>query len=187
MEIKQKILEIKRDFRTMMNGVASFQMRQRGLEYHINFGIELPRLMEYSKSLTLDRALALALWNENVRESKILACVLLPNDEVFDDICEIWVEQIPNIEIARIAFMYLFMRHPSVAEKAFNWIARDSQWCQVCGYLMLAKLLQQGCEFSSRGINEIKDQAQSVLASDNIWIVQAANMILNRLNVRTTD
>ena len=44
MDTKEQIKEIKKQFRLFMNGVVSQSMREKGLEYKINFGIELPRL-----------------------------------------------------------------------------------------------------------------------------------------------
>ena len=44
MDTKEQIKEIKKQFRLFMNGVVSQSMREKGLEYKVNFGIELPRL-----------------------------------------------------------------------------------------------------------------------------------------------
>ena len=46
METNETIKEIKKQFRLFMNGVVSQSMREKGLEYKVNFGIELPRLKE---------------------------------------------------------------------------------------------------------------------------------------------
>ena len=46
METNETIREIKKQFRLFMNGVVSQSMREKGLEYKVNFGIELPRLKE---------------------------------------------------------------------------------------------------------------------------------------------
>lgn len=35
-EVNEKLKEIKRSFRSVMNGVASTSMRQKGVEYKIN-------------------------------------------------------------------------------------------------------------------------------------------------------
>ena len=44
-EEKNEILkEIKRSFRSMMNGVASHSMREKGVEYKINWGVNLVNL-----------------------------------------------------------------------------------------------------------------------------------------------
>lgn len=46
MDVHETIKDIKGQFRLFMNGVASQSMREKGLDYKLNFGIELPRLKE---------------------------------------------------------------------------------------------------------------------------------------------
>ena len=43
MSVEETIVEIKKELRANMNGVASARMREAGLNYHVNFGIDLPR------------------------------------------------------------------------------------------------------------------------------------------------
>ena len=73
----ETLKQIKADFRANMNGVASAHMRESGLKYHVNFGIELPRLQEIMKEYQPSHELAQQLWMENVRESKIAAAMLM--------------------------------------------------------------------------------------------------------------
>ena len=46
MEINEVIREIKSKFRLFMNGVISQSFREKGLQYRLIFGIELPRIKE---------------------------------------------------------------------------------------------------------------------------------------------
>ena len=46
MDVHETIKDIKGQFRLFMNGVVSQSMREKGLDYKLNFGIELPRLKE---------------------------------------------------------------------------------------------------------------------------------------------
>ena len=64
--------DIKGQFRLFMNGVVSQSMREKGLDYKLNFGIELPRLKEIASRYEKNHEVAQALWKENIRECKIL-------------------------------------------------------------------------------------------------------------------
>ena len=44
MDIPETIRKIKTELRLAMNGVASAYMRENGMNYKLNFGVELPRL-----------------------------------------------------------------------------------------------------------------------------------------------
>ena len=62
-----------------MNGAVSQSMREKGLVYKLNFGVELPRIKSIV-CLRKDHALAQALWKEDIRECKILAGLFQPVD-----------------------------------------------------------------------------------------------------------
>ena len=75
-ELQQTIKEIKKQLRLSMNGVVSTLQRRQGLDYKINFGVEIPRLKEIALRYSKDVELAEELWKENIRESKLLAIFL---------------------------------------------------------------------------------------------------------------
>ena len=91
-----------------MNGAVSQSMREKGLVYKLNFGVELPRIKSIASAYGKDHALAQALWKEDIRECKILAGLLQPVDSFLPEIADIWVENIRNIEIAELTCMNLF-------------------------------------------------------------------------------
>jgi hypothetical protein len=78
MDVTTTIQNIKKELRANMNGVASSRIRESGLAYHVNFGIELPRLQIIANEFEPNHEVAQQLWHENVRESKILAAMLMP-------------------------------------------------------------------------------------------------------------
>ena len=77
-DVNSLVKEIKQSFRLFMNGVASQSMRDKGLAYKINWGIPLPRLRDMASRYEPSAALAIALWQSDVRECKLLAMMLMP-------------------------------------------------------------------------------------------------------------
>ena len=49
--VPSKVKEIKQSFRQMMDGSIAQSMRDKGLNYHLNWGATLPRLQEMAKEL----------------------------------------------------------------------------------------------------------------------------------------
>ena len=92
MTTDQQILQIKQSFRLMMDGATAQSMRDKGLDYHLNWGATLPRLREMAQSIAPSYPLAIALWKENVRECKILATMIMPPDEMLPDVADLWME-----------------------------------------------------------------------------------------------
>jgi 3-methyladenine DNA glycosylase AlkD len=172
---------IKQELRSAMNGVLSAQMRQAGMPYKLIFGVELPRLQEIAREFAPDRSLAQTLWNENIRECKILAVLLMPLDAMCPEIADIWVEEMPTAEIAQISSMHLLSREPWSAELAFHWIASAHAMRQLCGFLIMARLLSQGAELNERAESELRDQAEALVGEANLHLKKAIQAVLERL------
>ena len=80
--INKQIKQIKQSFRLMMNGEASRSMREKGVEYKLNWGVTLPQLKQMASQYEKNYELAVELWKEDIRECKILATLLMPSKEM---------------------------------------------------------------------------------------------------------
>ena len=141
-EIQDTIREIKSKFRLFMNGMVSQSMREKGIDYKLNFGIEYPRIKEIAADYPCSHELAQALWKENIRECKIMAGLLQPVDGFCREIAEIWIEDMRYPELAEYTVMNLFQRLPYASEVVFPWIADEREYFQLCGYLLMTRLDQ---------------------------------------------
>ena len=183
-EVRDKVQEIKQSFRLMMDGSVAQSMRDKGLNYHLNWGATLPRLQAKAEELkAMFNAsclmfnvydLAIALWKENVRECKILATMLMPPEQMLPEVCDIWMEQLPSQEIAEQAAFNLWQYLPYAPEKAYQWIASDQEYYQLCGFHVLSRLFMNGQEPNERGINEFIDQALAALQGPFMSVRKAA-------------
>ena len=198
MDIQDVVKEIKQSFRLMMDGAVAQSMRDKGLNYHLNWGATLPRLQakaqeikamfndsersEFNVSSLMFNVyeLSIELWKENVRECKILASLLMPPDEILPEVVDIWQEQIPSQEIAEQLAFNLYQHLPFAAEKAYQWIASDKEYDQLCGFHVLSRLFMNGQEPNERGINEYLDQALCALQGPFPSVRKAALQSLQR-------
>ena len=180
MDVKEQIKEIKQSFRLMMDGAVAQSMRDKGLNYHLNWGATLPRLRAKADELGPNYDLAIALWKENVRECKILATMLMPPEKMLPEVCDIWMEQVPSQEIAEQAAFNLWQHLPYAPEKAYQWIANDQEYYQLCGFHVLSRLFMNGQEPNERGINEFIDQALSALQGPYMSVRKAAMQSMQR-------
>ena len=165
------INDIKKELHANMNGVASAHARQTE-DYRVNWGVELPRLQNIADEIgqlcdekgVSRRSLAQALWNESTRECKILACMLMPPQEMDEEVCDIWAESIRTEEIATMFCLYLVQKLPYASTKAFEWIAREEKMLQNCGYLTLCHLMRK-YKLSEEAEEEFLDQAGASLGN----------------------
>jgi hypothetical protein len=169
MELQEQIRALKAEFRSAMNGMASTSMRQKGVNYKVNFGIELPRLKEIASHYPKEHALAQALWQEQVRESKIVAGLLQPVESFIPELADVWMEEMERMnipELAELTCMNLFQYLPYASVKAFEWVADERPYFQACGFLVLARLFGRGLKINERSENEYLDQVAAALLSE---------------------
>ena len=184
MDVHERIKDIKGQLRLFMNGVVSRSMREKGLDYKLNFGIEVPRLKEIAARYEKDHEVAQALWKENIRECKILAGLLQPVESFYPGIADIWVEDMRYPELAELTCMNLFQHLPYASEKAFEWMADEREYFQLCGFLLLARLLMRGNPLNGRSEAEFLDQALVTLQGDGLLPQKAAATALKKFAVQ---
>lgn len=176
----EKLKQIKQGFRLLMNGVASQSMREKGLQYKINWGIQLTELQKIAGEYGKDYDLAVELWKENIRECKILATMMMPPEKMPPELADLWMEQTPSQEIAEMAAFHLFQYLSYAPAMAYEWIASDRQLYQICGFQILSRLFMNGRKPDERGINELIDQSVAALSESPMAVKHAAHLCLLR-------
>jgi len=173
-ENSTKLRKIKQSFRLYMNGDASRSMREKGVEYKLNWGVPIPTLKAMAAEYGKDYELAIALWKENIRECKILATMIMPPEQMLPEVVDIWMEQTSSQEIAELAAFNLYQHLDYAPILSYEWMASDDDLRQICSYQILARLFMQGQEPNARGINEYLDQVYVALQSGNMGVRRAA-------------
>ncbi|MGI6232064.1 MAG: DNA alkylation repair protein [Prevotella sp.] len=179
-DINEKLKEIKRSFRLRMNGPASQSMREKGLDYKVNWGVPLMELKNMAKELGKDYDLAVALWKEDIRECKILATLVMPVEQMPEEVADIWMDQTRSQEMAELQAFNLYQYADFGPKVAYRWIAGNDILRQICGYDILARLFMRGQQPNERGMNEFLDQAITALKDENAGVRHAAMNALQR-------
>ena len=172
--LSETLRTIKRSLRGVMNGPVSQSMREKGLTYKVNFGVELPRLRQMAEAWPHTYDLAAALWKEDIRECRLLAAMLMPAEAFDADLAALWVEQMRFVEEAECTVFHLFSHLPYASARAFAWIARDEQMFRLVGWLLLGRLFANGATPSDRDADEMIDQAMAELPRSGTPVARAA-------------
>ena len=178
--IHEVIRDIKSKFRLFMNGMISQSMREKGMGYKLNFGIEYPRIKEIAAEYEPNHELAQALWKENIRECKIMAGLLQPVETFYPEIADIWIEGMDYPELAEYTVMNLFQRLPYASEVVFRWMAEEREMFQLCGFLLMARLLMKGEKLNERAEAEFLDQAYTAIEGNCTSVQKAAAVALRK-------
>ena len=141
--ILDEVRDIKKSLRLAMNGVVSTLQRRQGLDYKINFGVEIPRLKGIASAHTKNKELATTLWQDNIRECKILAILLMPEEE-YDRIADQWIGETKFTEIADQLAMHLLRKLSDAWKKALQWTTIGDGLFGYCGFLTISHLIRHG-------------------------------------------
>ena len=76
--------------------------------------------------------------------------MLQPVETFYPEIADIWVEDMRYPEIAELTCMSLFQYLPYASEKAFEWMADEREYFQLCGFMLMARLLMKGNQLTER-------------------------------------
>lgn len=182
MDTKERVREIKQSLRQLMDGQTAQSMRDKGVDYKLNWGASIPMLREKAEEIGKDYDLAIELWKADVRECKILATMVMPAEQILPEVVDIWMEQIPSQEIAEQAAFNLYQHLPYAPEKAYQWIASDKDMEQLCGFHILSRLFMNKQEPNERGINEFIDQALAALQGPAPSVRKAAMQSIIRFS-----
>lgn len=180
MDTTEKVKIIKQSFRSLMNGPASQSMREKGVDYKLNWGVPFMELQSMAANYGKEYELAIALFKEDIRECKILATLIMPADKMDAEIVDIWMEQIHTQEMAEMMAFNLLQYVDYAPVLAYQWIATDNNLYLIAGYQLLARLFMKGQGPNERGINEFLDQVAVALQSDNVGVKHAVVNCLSR-------
>ena len=131
---KDIIKGIRKRCRMAMNGIVSTNMRQRGLDYKLNFGLSVQQIKDLAKRYQPDLELAEILWADNTRELKILATLLYPTDSFTKEKAGEWVLSIPNQEIREQVCANLLQNVTFAREIALEWANSTVTDIRTTGY-----------------------------------------------------
>lgn len=137
----QLIQDIRRRCRMQMNGIASTSMRQKGLNYKLNFGVSIPQIKKLASRYTPNSQLAQTLWDDTTRELKILATLLYPIQEYKQEVADKWVQQVPNQEIREQLVFNLLQNLADAPTLGKLWANSPNEEIRATGYWLLARLV----------------------------------------------
>lgn len=139
---------VKRRFFAMRNGLLAAQMRQGGLNYRINFGLNLPQIKDIAAEINgwdlseCERTgLARELWNnESTRESRLLAPMIFHAASVDYDEAKLMLLQAQTAEVSDV-LCHSLLRHMPFAEDLIQDVITDTNSSETQFYTALRLLL----------------------------------------------
>ena len=163
-DLDAQVRDIKRRLRAAMDGVLSRTMRETGVDYRVNFGVETFRLVDMAAELPHSVRLSTALYADDIRELRLLAFLVVPPDEVDEDLALHYVEGLRYVEEAQTLVLHLLADRPFASQLAFRLLAAEAPLARLVAWLLLGRLFMGGLVPTQRDADEILDHAATELA-----------------------
>ena len=177
--MNELIKNIRTDLRLAMNGVVSSSMRDKGMNYKMNFGVDIPRIKEIAEKYEPSVALAKELWKLDVRELKILSTMLYPIDEFREEDANNWANEIPNQEIRENLCRNLLQELPYADELVQRWSADSNQSLRLTGFWLYVRLMLVNADVLKRidTLPIIEKALVDVHSQDNLLSTASLNVL----------
>lgn len=176
------INEIKKELRASMNGILSARMREAGMPFRLIFGVELPRLRAIADEFLRDslppeteprKVLANELWNQSIRETRLLAIMFMPPEVFTTETSGQWAETMVTAEEAQVMAMMLLSKTTHAKETSIAWLGQGNPLPSVCACLCLRHLLAQGTKLEAEETEIIEDCINRMLPTANLHLRKA--------------
>jgi 3-methyladenine DNA glycosylase AlkD len=174
--------EIKKELRASMNGILSARMREAGMPFRLIFGVELPRLQSIADEFPKDASLANQLWNQSIRETKLLAIMLMPTETFTKETANMWAETMVTAEEAQVMAMKLLSKTTHAKETSLKWLEEGKPLPCVCACLCLRHLLVHCAELNDEEMQNVEECLVKLLPEANLHLRKAIQTLKEALN-----
>ena len=175
LEQKKRLLLYR--LRKEMNGAALDTMCYFGADYERNYGVQIYAIRNLAREIGTDHELAKYLYQQNIREVRLVALWIADAAQVSIADAEFWAEGIINSEVAEQASHALFSRVESLPQILSLWTSSDSALLSYCALLAAAR---NGRVEGAASIEAILSAIERF--SDNRLIAQGATALAMQLD-----
>ena len=115
-------------------------MARHGIHTDKGLGLKMPQIRALAKELGRDHPLALALWETDIHEARILAPMLAEPALVNSALMDAWAAGFDSWDICDQCCINLFRRLPLAWDKIVAWAPREEEFVRRAAFALIATL-----------------------------------------------
>lgn len=147
----------------------------KGVNYRMIFGVEIPVINRIAQKYQSDAILAERLWEEDVREMKIMATLLYPVDQFRKNKALEWISVIKDQELREQICKNILQRLPYADELVVTTINSKEDNIVTTGLWLFSRLCITGSDLVNKIDSEILiNSAIENLGSESMLLRQSA-------------
>lgn len=180
MEIKNILKELEKN----SNPEDKYGMERFGIKTSKTFGVRIPVLRGLGKKIGINHELALKLWEEGYRETKILAGLIADIGQVDNKLADSWIKDFESWEDCDQTCMTLFWKLPTAFEKAIEWSARKKEFERRAGFALMAVLAWKDKNTSDTKFINFFPIIKQYSTDERNFVKKAVNWALRQIGKR---
>ena len=145
--------------------------------------MSIPTLRRIARRHRGDHDLALALWDTDIHEARILAALVDAPRQVTEEQAERWVADFDSWDLCD-GVCDLFRETPFAWEKAFAWCARDEEFVRRAGFVLIATTAVHGKGEPDERFLAALELVRKVANDDRNTVKKGVNWALRQIGKR---
>lgn len=176
-QVEAQINDIKRQIRLSMNGVVADSMQQSGIIYKLNFGVSYPRIKQLASAYAPSVTLAQGLWRLKIRETMLMAAMLMPPEAFDKEMAQEWAAEIHQPELVQQLCLQLFSKLSYAPDLCQQWASCEQIWLQVTAFTLAARVTSV---MTPEVLQWLIQTAIQLSETENIHLYKAIALFLSR-------
>jgi 3-methyladenine DNA glycosylase AlkD len=151
------------------------------------FGVALPALRSIARRIGPNHRLALELWQEAVREPRLLASLIDEPERVTQAQLDRWATSFDSWEICDQCCQNLFWRTPFVLAKVFAWTRRPEEFVKRAGLVLVAVLAVHAEQTEDDTFVDLIPTLIAAADDERVYVQKGASWALRQVGKRNDD
>ncbi|MCW3784952.1 DNA alkylation repair protein [Plebeiibacterium sediminum] len=177
----EQIDSILKSLNKLMDGDVSHQMKQKGLEYKLNYGASILWLRQLSNKFKGNNELANRLWLREIRETMILATLIIDPQKDTTNVIQEWLENIPTNEMAEQLGTNTLWKLDHINSTCNKMLQSNDNFQKAAAWVAFATFLQRGKQLTDLEIEQLINQITSDLQNNSPFMLRVKGRFLRQL------
>ncbi len=176
---------------TMLKQLGSHQVKKIKEGFAIkaepSYGIFLKDLQTLAKRIGKSDALALALFDTEVYEARLLCRMLFDQKHITEDLMEKWVSSFENWEICDTYCMGFLGKSRYAVKKAFEWTEREAEFQKRAGFVLMVSHAFTHREADNETFQQFFPLLIHHANDPRTYVMKGINWALRQIGKRNSD
>ena len=153
--------------------------------YPLNgFGVPIPVVRKLAKQIGKNHELGLKLWETNIHENRLLACMVSDPLKVTKSQMNKWAKEFYSWDICDQVCNNLFLFSPFVYEKAVQWSGNKKEFVKRAGFVLMANLATHSKELRNNDFVKLFSLIKKESIDNRNFVKKAVNWSLRQIGKR---